>query len=151
MGADQLESITPPSADSPSEPGLSPGLVAQTPATACVVAPVKLARKGKKTVLRNPCVTTAGQAVTVRVSGKKGSKEAKVSSGEGRRRWQGDPHVWAQVLADSDLVGTGDGDCGGISQADGITAASFDRPFVSSGLMPAQRASTGVDVAVACT
>ena len=64
----------PPSADSPSEPGLSPGLVAQTPATACVVAPVKLARKGKKTVLRNPCVTTAGQAVTVRVSGKKGSK-----------------------------------------------------------------------------
>ena len=32
-----------------------------------------------------------------------------------------------------------------------VTAAASTDRFVSSGLMPAQRASTGVDVAVACT
>lgn len=65
---------SPVSSDPPADTGSSPGLTAQTPTTACIVAPAKLARTGKRTVLKSPCVTSAGQAVTVRVSGKKGSK-----------------------------------------------------------------------------
>jgi len=63
---------SPPPSDPPVDSG--PGLAAQLPTTACVVAPTKLAKRGKKTVLRNPCVTTAGQAVTIRVTGKKGPR-----------------------------------------------------------------------------